>query len=216
MAKSTETALAAYRATASTVIKKLERHGMSGHFCATSSEAVELVRSWMHEGDSVTWGGSETFKETGMKAALENAGCYRMLDRATATTPEEQREMWRDRTSADWFFMSANALTLNGELVNIDGNSDRLSLLLHGPAHVVVLAGMNKLVADVEAGIKRIRTVTCPLNAARLHTNTPCEVAGVCSKCHAERCMCCNVVVTRHSRHDDRIRVVLIGEDLGY
>lgn len=149
MAKSTETALAAYRATASTVIKKLERHGMSGHFCATSSETVKLVRSWMHEGDSVTWGGSETFKETGMKAALENAGCYRMLDRATATTPEEQREMWRDRTSADWFFMSANALTLNGELVNIDGNSDRLSLLLHGPAHVVVLAGMNKLVADV-------------------------------------------------------------------
>lgn len=216
MAKSTETALAAYRATASTVINKLERHGMSGHFCATSSEAVELVRSWMHGGDSVTWGGSETFKETGMKAALENAGCYRMLDRATATTPEEQREMWRDRTSADWFFMSANALTLNGELVNIDGNSDRLSLLLHGPAHVVVLAGMNKLVADVEAGIKRIRTVTCPLNAARLHTNTPCEVAGVCSECHAERCMCCNVVVTRHSRHDDRIRVVLIGEDLGY
>lgn len=216
MAKSTETALAAYRATASTVIKKLERHGMSGHFCATSSEAVELVRSWMHEGDSVTWGGSETFKETGMKAALENAGCYRMLDRATATTPEEQREMWRDRTSADWFFMSANALTLNGELVNIDGNSDRLSLLLHGPAHVVVLAGMNKLVADVEAGIKRIRTVTCPLNAARLHTNTPCEVAGVCSECRAERCMCCNVVVTRHSRHDDRIHVVLIGEDLGY
>lgn len=216
MAKSTETALAAYRATASTVIKKLGRHGMSGHLCATSSEAVKLVRSWMHEGDSVTWGGSETFKETGMKAALENAGCYRMLDRATATTPEEQREMWRDRTSADWFFMSANALTLNGELVNIDGNSDRLSLLLHGPAHVVVLAGMNKLVADVEAGIKRIRTVTCPLNAARLHTNTPCEVAGVCSECHAERCMCCNVVVTRHSRHDGRIRVVLIGEDLGY
>ena len=183
MAKSIETALAAYHATASTVIKKLERHGMSGHFCATSSEAVKLVRSWMHEGDSVTWGGSE---------------------------------MWRDRTSADWFFMSANALTLNGELVNIDGNSDRLSLLLHGPAHVVVLAGMNKLVADVEAGIKRIRTVTCPLNAARLHTNTPCEVAGVCSECHAERCMCCNVVITRHSRHDDRIRVVLIGEDLGY
>ena len=216
MVKSTETALAAYRTTASTVIKKLERHGMQGHFCATSAEAVELVRSWMHEGDSVTGGGSETFKETGMKAALENSGCYRMHDRTTATTPEEQHEMWRDRTSADWFFMSANALTLNGELVNIDGNSDRLSLLLHGPAHVVVLAGMNKLVADVEAGIKRIRTVTCPLNAARLHTNTPCEVAGVCSECHAERCMCCNVVVTRHSRHDGRIRVVLIGEDLGY
>lgn len=216
MPKTTETVLAAHRATAATVIKKLERHGMDGYFCATSSEAVELVRSWMHEGDSVTWGGSETFKETGMKTALETADCYRMLDRTAASTPEEQREMWRDRTSAEWFFMSANALTLDGELVNIDGNSDRLSLLLHGPAHVVVLVGMNKLVADVDAGLKRIRTVACPLNAARLHTNTPCELTGTCAECHAAGCMCCNVVVTRHSRHEGRIRVVLIGEDLGY
>ena len=122
--------------------------------------------------------------------------------------------MWRDRASADWFFMSANALTLGGELVNIDGNSDRCALLLHGPAHVVVLCGMNKIVADVEAGIKRIRTTVCPLNAERLHTQTPCELDGVCADCHAPKCMCCNVVVTRHSRHTGRIRVVLIGEEL--
>ncbi len=211
-----ENVLAAHRATAQTIIKNLKKRGMDGAYCATSAEAVELVRSWMHEGDSVTWGGSETFKETGMKAALEDAGCYAMLDRATATTPDEQRAMWRDRTCADWFFMSANALTVDGELVNIDGNSDRLSLLLHGPAHVVVLVGMNKIVADVEAGFKRIRTISCPPNAARLHANTPCELTGVCSECHAKNCMCCQMVVTRHSRHEGRIRVVLIGEDLGY
>ena len=216
MAQRTETVLAAYEKTAASIIKNLERHGMEGHFCASRGEAVELVKSWLSEGDSVTWGGSETFKETGMKAALEAAGCYHMLDRTTATTPEEQREMWRDRTSADWFFMSANALTVNGELVNIDGNSDRLSLLLHGPAHVVVLVGMNKVVADVDAGFKRIRTVACPLNAARLHTNTPCELTGVCAECHAAGCMCCNLVVTRHMRHAGRVRVVIIGEELGY
>ena len=216
MAERTETVLASRAKTAASIIKKLEQHGMEGHFCASRGEAVELVRSWMAEGDSVTWGGTETFKETGMKAALDEAGIYRMLDRTTATTPEEKRAMWRDRVCADWFFMSANALTVNGELVNIDGNSDRLSLLLHGPEHVVVLVGMNKLVADVEASFKRIRTITCPLNAARLHTGTPCELTGTCAECHAKSCMCCQMVVTRHSRHEGRIKVVLIGEELGY
>ena len=210
-----DTKRVSYRTTAETVIKNLKRRNMEGYYCETSEEAVELVRSMIPAGDSITWGGTVTFGETGVKAALEK-GDWRMIDRATATTPEEKREMWRDRTSADWFFMSANALTLDGELVNIDGNSDRLSLLLHGPEHVVVLVGMNKLVADVDAGFKRIRTVTCPLNAARLHTNTPCEVAGVCSECHSERCMCCQMVVTRHSRHEGRIKVILIGESLGY
>ena len=206
---------AAYRSTAQTVIKNLQRRNMEGYYCETAEDAVQLVCDMIPAGDSITSGGSVTFTETGMRAALE-AGDWRMLDRSTATTPEEQREMWRDRASADWFFMSANALTVGGELVNIDGNSDRLSLLLHGPEHVVVLVGMNKLVADVDAGFKRIRTTTCPLNAARLHTNTPCEVAGVCSECHSERCMCCQMVVTRHSRHAGRIKVVLIGENLGY
>lgn len=216
MAQITDSVRASFATTAQTVIRKLENHGMEGYYCPTSADAVELVRSWMSEGDSVTWGGSETFKETGMKAALESAGCYTMLDRSRANTPDEKRHMWLDRNVADWFFMSANALTVNGELVNIDGNSDRLSLLLHGPEHVVVLCGMNKLVADVESGIKRIRTISCPLNASRLHTATPCEVNGVCASCHAPGCMCCNVVVTRHSRHEGRIRVVLIGEELGY
>lgn len=216
MAQPTATVLSSWEKTAASTIKRLERRNIEGHWAASSADAVKLVLSWMEDGDSVTWGGSETFKETGMKAALDDAGCYRMLDRATATTPDEQREMWRARTSADWFFMSANALTLDGELVNIDGNSDRCSLLLHGPAHVVVIAGMNKLVKDVEAGVGRIRTTVCPLNAERLHTQTPCELTGVCSECHAPQCMCCNIVVTRHSRHTGRIRVVLVGEELGY
>lgn len=216
MAQPTDTVRASWKKAADSVITKLSRHNIEGFWAPTSADAIRLVQSWMREGDSVTWGGSETFKETGMKAALDDAGIYRMLDRSTATTASEQREMWRDRTSADWFFMSANALTLDGELVNIDGNSDRLSLLLHGPSHVVVLCGVNKLVADVDAGIKRIRTTVCPLNAERLHTETPCELTGTCRACHAPKCMCCNVVVTRHSRHTGRIKVVLIGEELGY
>lgn len=216
MAERTSTTLASWKKTAKGVIKKLERNNMEGYWAASRTDAIDIVRSWLHDGDSITWGGSETFTESGMKAALVRASTYHMLDRTRATTADEKRAMWQARTTADWFFMSANALTLNGELVNIDGNSDRCSLLLHGPEHVVVLVGMNKIVADVDAGIKRIHTTVCPLNAERLHASTPCELTGACIDCHAHKCMCCNVVVTRHSRHPGRIKVVLIGEELGY
>lgn len=204
-----------HRTTAEHIIKKLAIRNMTGHYRDTAAEAVELARDLVEPGQSVTWGGSVSFSESGIKAALEADG-HRMIDRSQATTPEEQDAMWREQVGADWFFMGTNAITLDGELVNIDGNANRLALLLHGPKHVCVIAGMNKVVADVESGLKRIRTVTCPLDAARLHTGTPCELAGVCSNCHAEKCMCCQEVITRHSRHDGRIHVILVGEDLGF
>lgn len=206
---------AARRTTAERIIKKLAIRNMTGHYRNTAAEAVELARDLVEPGQSVTWGGSVSFSESGIKAALEADG-HRMIDRSQAATPEEQDAMWREQVGADWFFMGTNAITLDGELVNIDGNANRLALLLHGPKHVCIIAGMNKVVADVESGLKRIRTVTCPLNAARLHTGTPCELAGVCSNCHAEKCMCCQEVITRHSRHDGRIHVILVGEDLGF
>lgn len=205
----------AHRTTAEHIIKKLAIRNMTGHYRDTAAEAVELARDLVEPGQSVTWGGSVSFSESGIKRALEADG-HRMIDRSQATTPEEQDAMWREQVGADWFFMGTNAITLDGELVNIDGNANRLALLLHGPKHVCVIAGMNKVVADVESGLKRIRTVTCPLNAARLHTGTPCELAGVCSNCHAEKCMCCQEVITRHSRHDGRVHVILVGEDLGF
>ncbi len=210
-----EAKLAAHRATAARIIRKLELRNMTGHYCETSVEAVELALSLVAPGQEVTWGGSASFVQSGIKAALESHGA-RMLDRSGATTGPEREEMWRRQVSADWFFMGANAVTLDGELVNIDGNANRLALLLHGPEHVFVIAGMNKVVADVESGIKRIRTSTCPINAARLHTGTPCELTGACADCHSKGCMCCQEVVTRHSRHDGRIHVALVGEDLGF
>ena len=206
---------AARRTTAERIIKKLAIRNMTGHYRDTAAEAVELARGLVEPGQSVTWGGSVSFSESGIKAALEADG-HCMIDRSQAATPEEQDAMWREQVGADWFFMGTNAITLDGELINIDGNANRLALLLHGPKHVCVIAGMNKVVTDVESGLKRIRTVTCPLNAARLHTGTPCELAGVCSNCHAEKCMCCQEVITRHSRHDGRIHVILVGEDLGF
>lgn len=204
-----------YRTTAQHIIKHLERHGMTGHFCETSAEAVDMTRSLIEKGSSVTWGGSVTLEQTGIKDMLR-AGDYHLVDRSSAQTDEERQQLWMASTTADWHLMSSNAITLTGELVNIDGRGDRLSLLMHGPTHVLVVVGMNKVVQDVDAGIKRIRVAACPPNATRLHTNTPCELTGVCAECHAERCMCCQTVVTRHSRPAGRIHVMLVGEHLGY
>ena len=206
---------AARRTTAERIIRKLSIRNMTGHYRDTAAEAAELARELVEPGQSVTWGGSVSFSESGIKAALEADG-HPMIDRSRAATPEEQDAMWLEQVGADWFFMGANAITLDGELVNIDGNANRLALLLHGPKHVCVIAGMNKVVADVESGLKHIRTVTCPLNATRLHTGTPCELTGACADCHAAGCMCCQEVITRHSRHDGRIHIILVGEDLGF
>lgn len=205
----------AFATTAKAIIKQLERRNMEGYFCEDCADAVELVKSFVPEGSSIGWGGTATFEQSGVKAMLK-AGNYRMLDRSTAEGPDEMRAMYLAHLGADCFFMSANALTVKGELVNIDGNSNRLACLLYGPKQVIVLAGMNKIVADVESGVKRIQTMACPANALRMHPGTPCERVGVCGNCHEEGCMCCNVVVTRHNRHTGRIKVVLIAEDLGF
>ena len=113
----------AFAQTAQTIIKQLERRNMEGYFCETSADAVELVRKLVPAGASIAWGGTETFKETGVKSVLE-AGDYRMIDRAKATTPEEAREILLQHFASDCFFMSTNAITRKGELVNIDGNSN--------------------------------------------------------------------------------------------
>lgn len=205
----------AFETTAKTVIKNLAARNMEGYFFETSDDAVKAILEMMPEGSSVTWGGSETFKETGMLAALQS-GNYNLIDRGKAATPEEQRKMYGEMVMSDYFFMSSNAITLNGELVNIDGNSNRVGLLVHGPRHVFVLVGMNKFTDDVESAIKRIRTYACPANAKRLNKSTPCGIIGRCGECYSNECMCNQIVITRRSGHAGRIKVFFIAENLGY
>ena len=207
--------LAAREVQAKSVMSKLEAHGFEPYWAASAAEARAIVAGMVPADASVAWGGSATFTESGVKAMLEERGCT-MVGREEGATEEERHRAFMATLDADFFFMSANAVTLNGELVNIDGNSNRLAALLHGPRHVVVVAGMNKVVRDVEAGIERTRTQCCPVNATRLGTGTPCQKLGVCPECHAENCMCCNVVVSRHNRARGRIKVILVGENLGF
>ncbi len=197
------------------LIKKLKLRNMEGYYCNTREEAKELALSLMEKGSSVTWGGSMTIKEIGLLDALSPED-YEILDRSTAKTPEEQREFYGKAVMADYFLMSSNAITLDGQLINIDGNGNRVACLITGPRNVIVIAGINKLVTDVKAGIERVHNFAAPPNGVRLNTGTPCSTTGMCGNCLTDGCMCCQEVVTRKSRVKGRIKVIIVGESLGY
>ncbi len=205
----------AFESTVNTIIKNLAVRNMEGYFYENAEEAVSAILKMIPAESSVTWGGSETLKETGMLDALMK-GNYKLIDRSTAQTDKERRAQYGQMATADYFFMSSNAITLNGELVNIDGNSNRVGLLVHGPEHVIILVGMNKLAADIESAYKRIRTYACPANAKRLHKTTPCGILGKCQECYSAESMCSQIVITRRSGHAGRIKIFFIAEELGY
>ncbi|MBR3770881.1 MAG: lactate utilization protein [Clostridium sp.] len=204
-----------YENLAKTIINKLEVRGMAGYYCHSKEEALAQVLELMKKGSSVTWGGSETLKEIGIFEAIRN-GDYELYDRATAKTLEENRAFFGKAVTADYFLMSTNAITHDGQLVNIDGNGNRVACLICGPQNVIVIAGMNKVVKDVEAGIQRTHDVAAPPNAIRLDKDTGCREYGKCLDCLKDDCICCHTVVTRKSREKNRIKVILVGEELGY
>ena len=200
---------------ANTIIKNMAKKNLEGYYCATSAEAVEKALSLMPEGSSVTWGGSMTLAECGLMDALKTAN-YEIIDRDIAKTPEESRVMYSKQVLADYFLMSTNAITIDGELVNIDGRSNRVSCLCWGPQNVIIIAGMNKVAPDVESAIKRVRNMAAPANCVRLNKNTPCAQTGKCGDCYSQESICSQVLITRRSSAPNRIKVILVGEELGY
>lgn len=204
-----------YETLAKGIIQKLSLRAMEGYYCKDKEEALQKVLSLMEKGSTITWGGSESIKQVGILDAISN-GNYELYNRATAKTPEEQRAFYGKAVTADYFLMSTNAITHDGELVNIDGSGNRVACLIHGPQNVIVVAGMNKVVKDVEAGIQRAHDEAAPPNSVRLDLDTGCRQFGKCVDCLKEDCMCCQVVVTRKSRIKNRIKVILVGEELGY
>ena len=200
---------------ANTIIKNMAKKNMEGFYCATSAEAVEKALSLMPEGASVTWGGSMTLTECGLMNALKTAN-YELIDRDTAKTPEDSRLMYAKQVMADYYLMSSNAITIDGELVNIDGRANRVSCLCWGPQNVIIIAGMNKVCSDVESAVQRVRNFAAPPNCVRLNRNTPCTQTGKCGDCYSPDCICSQVLITRRSSTPNRIKVILVGEELGY
>lgn len=205
-----------YEALADTIIKNLSRRRMEGYYCATIEEAEKKAFSYLTDGCSVAFGGSVTLEETGMLTALRHDPNIRLIDRATAKSPEETKQLYHDALSADFYFMSTNAITIDGELVNIDGTGNRVSALIYGPENVIILAGMNKVAANVTEAFSRIHNTATPMNCLRLQKKTPCASTGVCADCLSPDCICNQLVITRRSAIEGRIKVLLIGESLGY
>lgn len=204
-----------YEKAAKSLIKRFEKRGMNCYYCATKEEAKEQILSLIPEGSSVTFGGTVSMEEAKVTEAIAN-GNYEFIDRKSAKTPEEARALYGRIVCADYFLMSTNAFTKDGELVNIDGASNRVACLAHGPEHVIILASMNKMCSDVQDAIHRIRTQACPPNAIRVGANTPCSKTGMCGDCLSPDCICCQIMVTRMSRKPGRITVVLTGDKLGF
>lgn len=206
---------AAFAAATENIIKNLEKRGMEGYFFENSASCVDAVLSSIPENSSISWGGSETIKESGLMDKISQ-GPYLLIDRFSASSPEESRELYAKSVLSDYYLMSSNAITLGGELVNIDGSGNRVACLIHGPKNVIILAGMNKIVTDVGTGIERVRNFAAPPNAHRLNRQTPCLANGSCGDCLSPDCMCNHIVITRRSGIRGRIKVYFIAEELGY
>lgn len=197
------------------IIANLKKRNMEGYFYEDSASCVRAILDLIPDGSSISWGGSASVQESGMMDAFKN-GSYELIDRSLAKTPEEQREIYGRTVMSDYYFMSTNAITYEGELVNIDGNGNRVACLIHGPRHVIIIAGMNKVATTLEGAFERARTMACPPNAVRLDKKTPCAATGKCGDCLSPDCFCNQIVVTRRSGHTGRIKVFLVAEDLGF
>ena len=196
---------------AQTVIKGLESRNMSGYYAADKEEAVKKALEVIGKGSTVAMGGCQSAHEIGLIQALEE-GDYNYIDRSNMTP----RESLMAAYDADVFLSSANAMTNDGIMVNIDGNSNRVSCIAQGPKKVVFIVGMNKISSDLEEAMKRARNVAAPANAQRFDVKTPCKVTGKCADCKSPDTICCQFLITRYSRHEGRIHVILVNDTLGY
>ena len=197
---------------AQTVIKGLKSRNMTGYFAATKEEALELALSLIPKGSTVTMGGGMSVHEIGLVEALKGPD-YQFIDRDAYA---DKRAAMLAAYDADVFLTSANAMTEDGVLVNIDGNANRVSAIAQGPRKVLVIAGMNKVCKDLDGAMKRARNVAAPINAQRFGLSTPCSKLGTCMDCKSPDTICCQFLITRYSRHTDRIHVILVNDNLGF
>lgn len=214
-----------YRKILERTAESLSMNNMKPIIAETSAEALDIVKSLIKEGDTVASGGSMTLEETGITQLLRS-GAYNYLDRA-GKTGKEAEAVYRAAFSADVYLTSSNAITENGELYNVDGNSNRVAAICYGPESVIVVAGRNKIVSTLNDAVMRVKRIAAPMNTARLGCETYCMSKGVCmalaagydgmtSGCRSESRICCSFVVSARQRIKDRIKVILVNEDLGY
>lgn len=200
---------------AQTVIKHLQRRHIDGFYCPKGEDAVKKVLELIPDGSSVTWGGTMSVRDLGIPAALKERGTLEVLDRDQVKTPEEKQAMYLKAFSTDVYLTSANAISEDGVIVNIDGNGNRVAAITWGPKKVIFVIGLNKVAQTVEAALARARSTASPINAARFDIKTPCQTDGICHNCNSPESICNYVHFLRNSPKR-RHTVILVGESLGY
>ncbi len=196
------------------VVKALRSRHFEACYCPDAESARQKLLEWIPQDDIVAWGGSQTLDELGAQAMLR-ARAQKVIDRDSAKSPDERNALMLAALNADTFLMSSNAITEDGQLVNMDGNGNRVAALIYGPKSVIVVAGLNKVAKDLDAAIARVRGTAAPTNAQRFPVNTPCKITGECGDCKSPDCICANMVITRVSKPAGKVKVILIGEALG-
>lgn len=196
------------------LVKNLRNRHFDAYYCDTKEQALEKALELIPFGSSVAWGGALSAQQIGLMEAIKK-GDYTAIDRDIAQNPEERVKIMKSGLLADVFITGANALSLDGQMVNIDGNGNRVAPIVYGPDSIIVIAGMNKVMDSLDAAMIRARTISAPLNKQRFDLQTPCEITGACGDCKSEGCICNQILVTRHCRPAGRIKLILVGEDLG-
>ncbi|MCH5201601.1 MAG: lactate utilization protein [Oscillospiraceae bacterium] len=208
-------------------IENLKKNNMQAYFCETPEEAQALVKTLIKKGETISSGGSQTLKETGIMDIIKG-GDYNYLDRAVeGYTRDDVEKVYRQTYSCDTYFASSNAVTESGYLYNVDGNSNRVSAILYGPKSVILVCGVNKIVKNIDEAVERVKTKAAPPNTVRLSCDTYCAEKGhclsldnnsaeICDGCHSDGRICCNFVISAQQRHKDRIKVIFINENFGY
>ena len=197
------------------LVKILRARHFEAYYCESREQALEKALELIPMGATVGWGGALSAKQIGLLDAMNN-GNYNAIDRDKAPNPEQRKQAMKRCLLADVFITGANALSMDGQMVNIDGNGNRVAPIVYGPESIIVIAGMNKVMDTLDAAMIRARTVAAPMNKQRFDLQTPCEVTGTCGDCKSEGCICNQILITRNSKPAGRIKMILVGEDLGF
>lgn len=204
-----------YKKRAQVLVKNLKSRHFEAYYCPDSASALAKALELIPEGASVGWGGALSAQQIGLIDAVKS-GNFAAIDRDAATTPEERTQALKRCLTADVFLCGANALSLDGQMVNIDGTGNRVAAIAYGPDTILVIAGMNKVCDTLDDAVTRARTVAAPMNKQRFPFKTPCEVTGACADCKSEESICNQILITRNCRPAGRIKFVLVGEELGF
>ena len=204
-----------YEKRAQVLVKNLKSRHFEAYYCPDSASALAKALELIPEGASVGWGGALSAQQIGLIDAVKS-GSFAAIDRDAATTPEERTQALKRCLTADVFLCGANALSLDGQMVNIDGTGNRVAAIAYGPDMILVIAGMNKVCDTLEDAVTRARTIAAPMNKQRFPFKTPCEVTGACADCKSEESICNQILITRNCRPAGRIKFILVGEELGF